>query len=222
MSLDVTGEWTLEHNGLVVRRGDLVEYQPKGQEHMLAAMIVSVNKVGYSGWGGPPVGTQMLSVRKIKNRRLPKPEDLSDAQIEASQVTRKLERKISEIPLPPPVEKTLFSPFDDENPWKVETFLTPEEWKEVSRWYGYSLRALVFDGTWYEMGRYSMRDGAYSIMKALLNSKDPRHNRVEHHYVIVHCTLQGREGREKAVVGSDSLQMILHERGQRRLKERGR
>src|SRR5260370_24590472 len=204
-------EWEVQGGGLVGRRGDLVEYGPEGQGHKLAAMVVGVSTVGYAGYGSRhPIGTQLISARKIQNRRLPRPEELADTQIAAALVTRKLERKGNQIPLPPPVAKRLFSPFDQENPWRVDTLLTPEEWKEISRWYGYSLRSLIYDGNWHELGRYSMRDGAYSIMKALLNSKDPRHNHVEHHYVVVHCTLQGRGGREKAGVRSDRIQILLH------------
>ncbi|SRR5258708_1388851 len=207
-------EWTLQGSGLVVRRGDLVEYEPEGQEYKLAAMVVGVNTVGYAGFGSRhPVGTQMIAARRVTNRRLPKAEELADTQIAAALVTRKLERGSDEIPLPPPIAKTLFSPLDNENPWRVDTLLTPEEWKGISRWYSYSLRSLVVDGSWYEMGRYTLRDNAYNIMKALAQA--PRQH-VDHFYVIVHCTLQGNAGREKAVIGTPgSLQMILHEREQR-------
>lgn len=211
---DITAQtWTLAPSGLVVRRGDLVEYQPEGQEHKLAAMVVSVDKVGYAGYGSRyPVGTQLIAARKIKNSRLPQPEELADTQIAANLVTRKLARKGDEIPLPPPVAKKFFSPFDTENPWRVETFMTPEEWKEVSRWYAYSLRSLVFDGSWHEIGRYPLRETAFRILKMLANERENS----EHRYVIIHCTLQGKDGREKAVYcypGSEHT--ILAERQKR-------
>lgn len=212
-TINLDREWTLKHNGLVVRRGDLVEYLPEGQIYTLAAMVVGVNEVAYAGYGSKhPIGTQLIAARTIKNRNLPKPEELADANIEARTVTRKLERS-GDIPLPPPAEKTLFSPFDQENPWSVETLMTPEEWKAVSRWYDYSLRSLVFDGSWHEIGRYKLRDTAYRVMKALANQRE----NAENHYVIIHCTLQGKEGREKAVYGyPGSIQAVLAER-QRRL-----
>jgi hypothetical protein len=159
----------LEGSGLVVGRGDLIEYQVEGREQLLAGIVVHVARVGYSGFSsGWPAGTQFISICKITSRRLPKPEALSDGQIKASLVTRKLERR-GKIPLPPPVPKTLFPPLDEEKPWKIWMLLTPEEWKAVSRWYGYSLRSLVYDGSWIEMGRYTARDEAYSIMQALIN-----------------------------------------------------
>src|SRR5437660_9457249 len=127
-------EWALVGSGIIVCRGDLVEYEMEGQGYKLAAMVVSVSTTGSAGFGSKhPKGTQILSVRKINNRRLPKPEDLADAQIAAMLITRKLDRQKDQIPLPPPVEKTLFSPFDKENPWGVYTLLTPEEWKAISR-----------------------------------------------------------------------------------------
>lgn len=203
-------EWTLESSGLVVRRGDLIEYRDK--DIPLAGMVVAVNIVGYTIWGssGPPKGTQIIAIKQIKNRRLPKTEELADTTIESTQVVRTLQRKGDTIPLPPPVARTLFSPFDPKNPWYINTFLTPEEWKGISRWYQYSLRALLFDGSWNETGRYQSRDAAYQVMKVLV---DHHINLGAHAYVIISCSLQGAEGREKAVVGMPgSLPSILQER----------
>jgi acyl transferase domain-containing protein len=76
----------------------------------------------------------------------------------------------------------------------------------VSSWYEYSLRALLPDGRWYEIARCKSRESAYQILRALAKS-DPTH------FVIVHCTLAGKDGREKAVYcfpGSE--QQILSER----------
>lgn len=209
--------WTLAPSGLVVTRGDLVEYHPELSEQKLAAMVVSVSTVGYAGYGSRyPVGTQIIAARKITNRRLPHPEELADTQIAATLVTRKLSRKGEAIPLPTPVAKTSYSPFADDNPWRVDTYMTPEEWKEIARWYAYSLRSLVFDGSWHEIGRYGVRDTAYHIMKMLAEAP----GNAEKRYVLIQCSLQGKEGREKAVYcypGSE--QTILAER-QKRLAER--
>jgi hypothetical protein len=66
------------------------------------------------------------------------------------------------------------------------------------------------DGRWYEHARCSLRDKAYQIMQALADQ--PGHG----YYVIVHCTLVGKDGREKAVVFSGgSEQTILRERARR-------
>lgn len=74
--------FTLEHNGLVVRRGDLVEYRGEEKEQLLAAMVMSVSTISYAGYGSCySVGTQLISMRKLNSRRLPRAEDLTDAQI---------------------------------------------------------------------------------------------------------------------------------------------
>ncbi len=84
------------------------------------------------------------------------------------------------------------------------------EWKEVTRWYPFSLRSLMPDGRWSEVGRFGLRDKAYDVMKALAATR-PRG-----YLVIVQCTLVGNDGREKAVVFSGgSEQTILHERARR-------
>ena len=101
-----------------------------------------------------------------------------------------------------------YAPYDEKNPWKLDSFLNADEWKEVSRWYSHSLRQLLPDGRWYEYARCGSRDKAYQIMKAL--AARPGH---PEYYVIVQCTLVGKDGREKAVVFSGgSEQMILRER----------
>lgn len=105
-----------------------------------------------------------------------------------------------------------YAPYADENPWRLDTFMNVDEWKEVTRWYDHSLRSLMPDGRWYEYARCKSRDSAYQIMKAL--AARPGHG----YYVIVQCTLVGKDGREKAVVFSGgSEQTILRER-QERLK----
>ncbi len=112
---------------------------------------------------------------------------------------------------------TLYVPRSDENPWRrdLDSWLTIAEWKEISRWYPFSLRSLMYDGRWYEHGRYGSRDQAYSTMR--LRAESRRYD----YYVIVHCTLIGKAGREKAVVFSGgSEQTILAER-RLRLAEAG-
>ena len=105
---------------------------------------------------------------------------------------------------------TAFAPKAEDNPWRVDTFMNTDEWKEVSRWYPFSLRSLMPDGRWYEQARCKSRDNAYQIMRALAGR--PGHG----YYVIVQCTLVGNDGREKAVVFSGgSEQTIMHERARR-------
>jgi hypothetical protein len=38
---------------------------------------------------------------------------------------------------------TAYAPYADENPWRLDTIMNAEEWKEVSRWYPFSLRSLT-------------------------------------------------------------------------------
>lgn len=103
-----------------------------------------------------------------------------------------------------------FAPKAEDNPWRVDTFMNTDEWKEVSRWYPFSLRSLMPDGRWSERARCKMRDDAYQIMKAL--AARPGHS----YFVIVQCTLIGNDGREKAVVfAGGSEQTILRERQER-------
>jgi len=103
-----------------------------------------------------------------------------------------------------------YAPKADDNPWRVATFMNTDEWKEVSRWYPFSLRSLMPDGRWFEQARCKSRDSAYEIMRALSIAR-PRD-----YFIIVQCTLVGNDGREKAVVVSGgSEQMILSERARR-------
>ncbi len=108
-------------------------------------------------------------------------------------------------------QQTTYAPRDENNPWRVESWMNTAEWKEVSRWYPFSLRSLMPDGRWNEVGRFGMRDKAYEIMKALAGSRQRTT-----YFAIVQCTLVGNDGREKAVVFSGgSEQTILHERARR-------
>jgi hypothetical protein len=67
--------------------------------------------------------------------------------------------------------QSMYAPYAEENPWRLDTSMNADEWKEVSRWYPFSLRSLMPDGRWFEQARYKMRDDAYQIMRALAASK---------------------------------------------------
>lgn len=82
----------------------------------------------------------------------------------------------------------------EDNPWRTDTWMNAAEWKEVSRWYPFSLRSLMPDGRWYEQARCKSRDNAYEIMKVLAGSRQRMT-----YFVIVQCTLVGNDSREKAV-----------------------
>ncbi len=107
-------------------------------------------------------------------------------------------------------KQATYAPKAEDNPWRLDTFMNADEWKEVSRWYPFSLRSLMPDGRWFEYARCKMRDDAYQIMRAL--AAQPGRS----YYVIVQCTLVGNDGREKAVIFSGgSEQTILRERQER-------
>ena len=109
------------------------------------------------------------------------------------------------------LHQTHYAPKDENNPWRVDTWMNTAEWKEVSRWYPFSLRSLLPDGRWYEQARCKSRDSAYEAMKALAETRQRTT-----YFVIVQCTLVGNDGREKAVVFSGgSEQTIVGERVRR-------
>ena len=62
---------------------------------------------------------------------------------------------------------TQYAPRDENSPWRVDTWMNTAAWKEVSRWYPFSLRSLIHDRCWSERAWCKMRDDAYQIMKAL-------------------------------------------------------
>ena len=106
-----------------------------------------------------------------------------------------------------------YAPRADDNPWRLDTFMNVDEWKVVSGWYPFSLRSLLPDGRWYEIGRFGIRDKAYDVMK-LSAAAQPGN-----YYALVQCTLVGNDGREKAVVfAGGSEQTILNERARRLAK----
>lgn len=103
-----------------------------------------------------------------------------------------------------------YAPFADDNPYKLNSCMNVAEWKEVSRWYPFSLRELAKDGHWYDCGRFKSREQASQTMQAL-DARAPGAL-----YIIVHCTLVGKEGRERVVCfHGASEQMMLFEQRQR-------
>jgi len=135
-------------------------------------------------------------------------------------------------------KQTMYVPKADENPWRVDTWMTTAEWKEVSRWYSFSFRSLLPDGRWYEYCRSKMREKAYhtnpqsngQYLTQVVCHTSPFHivyrfadsyqimralaaANPRGFFVIVQGTLVGTDGREKAVVcfpGSESS--LLRER----------
>ena len=109
-------------------------------------------------------------------------------------------------------KQVLYAPKAEDNPWRVDTWMNTDEWKEVTRWYQFSLRSLMPDGRWSERARCKMRDDAYQIMKALVATR-PRD-----FFVIVQCTLVGNDCREKAVVCFPGTEERLLQERQERIR----
>jgi hypothetical protein len=110
------------------------------------------------------------------------------------------------------VPSSMYAPKAEDNPWRIDTWMNTDEWKEVSRWYPFSLRSLMPDGRWYEQSRSKNRDDAYHIMRALAAA------RTRDYFVIVQCMLVGNDGREKAVVCFPGNENSLLRERQERIK----
>jgi hypothetical protein len=110
------------------------------------------------------------------------------------------------------MDRAQYAPYAGENPWRLDTWMNTDEWKEVSRWYPFSLRSLMPDGRWFEQSRSKTRESAYQIMKALVVTR-PRD-----YFVIVQCTLVGNDGREKAVVCFPGSENSLLRKRQERIR----
>lgn len=94
-------------------------------------MVITVSVVGLTS-AQYRADDEIVAIRRFISSRQPKPEDLADTQIAASQVMGILHPG-DIIPLPEKPAKTQFAPFGGDNPWRCDTFMTPDEWKQVSR-----------------------------------------------------------------------------------------
>jgi hypothetical protein len=99
-------------------------------------------------------------------------------------------------------EPQQWSPRDEKNPFKVWSVKTTEEWKEISRWYEFSVRVLVVlqhsPAQWHEKARCGSWEDAREIMTLLGDA-----NRGKDHlkgYIVMKCSLVSKEGREKPVL----------------------
>ncbi len=110
-------------------------------------------------------------------------------------------------------KQAMYAPRDEKNPWGIlDTWMNADEWKEVSRWYPFSLRSLMPEVRWFEQARCKSRDSAYEIMKALAAA------RLRDYFVIVQRTLVGNGDREKAVVCFPGIEESLLRERQEHIK----
>jgi hypothetical protein len=63
---------------------------------------------------------------------------------------------------------TAFAPKAEDNPWRLDTLMNVDEWKEGSRWYPFSLRSLMPDGRWFEYARMLSRLVQYEILQEVV------------------------------------------------------
>ncbi len=107
-------------------------------------------------------------------------------------------------------ETDQWSPRADENPYRVWSMKNTEEWREVSRWYPFSVRVLVTTtGTpeWHEHARCGTWDQAREVMQLLGKANEGKAHLPA--WVVMKCTLVGKEGREKPVLWYPSQGSVL-------------
>lgn len=199
--------WTLWGRDLTLAAGKLIEYQD-GAARVRVARVQQVRVVSV-----PPYSdAQVIEVKlygPLTSRDGPRARTVQPAQV----------LRVLDAP-PKPAAKaltSLWSPHDGNNPFRVESPLSNEEWREIARWYPFSLRALAImhgeDAMWHEEARTRTWEQAKEAMQTLAEAK--RHKGWLA-WVVMKCELRGKEGREKPVLwypGPGSVQMTLREVG---------
>ena len=200
--------WTLWGRDITLAAGKLIEYQD-GAARVRVARVQQVRVVSV-----PPYSdTQVIDVKlygPLTSRDGPRARTVQPAQV----------LRVLDAP-PKPAAKaltSLWSPRDGNNPFRVESELSNEEWRECSRWYPFSLRALVIGpggkATWQEEARTYTWEQAKEAMHVLAEAK--AHTDWGMCWVAMKCELRGKEGREKPVLwypGPGSVQATLREVG---------
>lgn len=97
-------------------------------------------------------------------------------------------------------ETEQWSPRDDRNPYRVWDLLTTEEWRRISRWYPFSVRVLAttVKPEWHERARCETWDQAREIMQLLGKANEDKAHQPA--WVVMKCSLVGKEGRERPVL----------------------
>jgi len=199
--------WTLWGRDITIAAGKLIEYQDGRQVRVARVQQVRVVSV-------PPYSdVQVIDVKlygPLTSRDGPRARTVQPAQV----------LRVLDAP-PKPAAKaltSLWSPRDGNNPFRVESPLSNEEWREITRWYPFSLRVLVVvmqggDAMWHEEARTRTWEQAKEAMQTLAEVK--RHKDWLT-WVVMKCELRGKEGREKPVLwypGLGSVQATLREVG---------
>lgn len=93
-------------------------------------------------------------------------------------------------------EQERWLPRDEKNPFKIWHLKTDEELKAITQWYDLSVRVLSKVGNkveWLEIARSSSWGATKDIINALGKTTGK-------YYVVMKCTRDGKEGREKPVL----------------------
>ena len=107
-------------------------------------------------------------------------------------------------------EASQWSPRADDNPYRVWSMKNTEEWREVARWYPFSIRVLVTttgEAEWHEQAICGTWDQACEIMQLLGKANQGKAHLPG--WVVMKCSLVGKEGREKAILWYPSESSVL-------------
>lgn len=193
--------WTLRGRDLTLAVGQLIEYQE--QREIRVARVEQVRVISV-----PPYN-QVIDVRLYGP--LTRRDGRRERIIQPENVLRVLDAP------PPPAAKpltSLWSPRDPENPFRIEHTRTDEAWKEIARWYPFSVRLLRENNAvlWQEQARTRSWNEAKEAMTTLAQL----HLEPSACWVVMKCELRGKEGREKPVLwypGQGSVHTKLRELG---------
>jgi hypothetical protein len=201
--------WLLWGRDITIAAGMLIEYQDMRRVRIARVEQVRVVSVP------PYIDTQVIDVKLYGP--LTRQDGTRSRTVQPEKVLRVLDAP------PPPAPKalaSLWSPCDANNPFWVESGLTIEEWRELARWYPFSVRVLVIEGKearWHEEARTHSWEQARDAMQARASALRQQNWGLS--LVVMKCELRGREGREKPVLwypGPGSVEATLREVGQRK------
>lgn len=184
--------WTLWDRDITLQKGTLIEYQDLAA-CVLAARVERVRVV----FGTPPYkDCQVIDVKLYGP--LTRRDGRRERTVQPDQVLRVLD-----APPPPPAKAltSLWSPRDGENPFRIESHLTTEEWREIARWYPFSIRVLQLSKSGNAQWQEQARTYSWANAKAAMNTLASR-NREKSRlcWVVMKCERRGKEGREKPIL----------------------
>jgi ribosomal protein L39E len=113
--------------------------------------------------------------------------------------------------MPSQTEQSSWAPRAYDNPYRVWGMTTAEEWKQISRWYPFSVRVLVTTTNrpeWREQARCSTWQQAREVMQLLGKA----HEKDAHlpAWVVMKCELRGKDGRERPVLWYPAQGSVLY------------